>query len=937
MKKKILPFSSVIISLYFSLSTSLFAQISINTGLTPQQLVQNVLLGPGVQVSNISFSGDPLQIGSFSGNSSVGISSGILMASGDVNVAAGPNNSSGSTMTVINFNTDNDLNIIAGFQINDPSILQFDFIPTGDTVRFKYVFSSEEYLEFVGSYNDAFGFFISGPGISGPYSNNAKNIALIPGTSTPVTINNVNDAVNSAYYVNNGDGSTAPYDTDPFYVQFDGLTVVLEAVQAVQCGQTYHIKLAIGDALDNALESGVFLQAGSFSSNGVVVSVVTATGDSSIVEGCADATFSFTRIDTIGDLTIHYQIGGNAVNGSDYAFIPDSVTLLQGQTTTNLIVSPLDDSLAEGIDTMTITIYNITECGDTLIEEASLLILENYTILVNAANATSTCPGDSITLTAIASDGVAPYYYQWSNGASGNTTMVAPIATDTFYVTVTDSCSISATIDTVIVTMIINPVQLNISNDTVLYCPGDTVLLSAQASSGSGNGYQYAWSTGSGGNMVSVYPVADTIFYVTVTDGCGADSATDSVVVTFTIPQLNLSLSNDTVVECPGNTATLNATGGGGTVPYSYDWSNGNSTAVNVVNPNENSTYYVTLTDACGAAPVTDSIKVNIQAFPPLDINLSGDTSVICSGDMVLLSSVITGGASPYTYSWSTGANNSTINVSPLNTIKYFLTVTDKCGRDTIDSVMVTVPVYPPLLPLAEDNAVDCPGDSQTVFSTPAGGTGTGYTFLWSTGSTNDTILVSPPGIAEYFVTVTDDCGTMAADSAVLTVPVFQTINVIASDHDTVCTGDTIILNATAGGGGGTYAFAWSGTGSVFVVFNQMQSVPLSSGNYNVTVTDQCGNAETDNTWINIEDCKIVIPNIFTPNGDGLNQYFFVQNLEKNYPASLVIFNRWGIKIYENADYKNDWNGENVSDGVYFYILTTANGVNYNGTVTIVK
>lgn len=996
---------------------ALLAQITVSNSMTPQQLVQNVLLGQGVQASNITFSGDPLQIGYFSGNSSIGISNGILLASGDVNVAVGPNDQGGSTTFVNNNNTDNDLEAVANFEINDPSILEFDFIPTGDTVRFKYVFSSEEYLEFVGSFNDAFGFFISGPGINGPFSNNAENIALIPGTTTPVTINNVNDAVNSAYYVDNGDGATSPYDSDPFYVQFDGFTVILEAVRAVQCGETYHIKLAVGDALDNALESCVFLQAGSFFSNGVVVSIISATGDSTVVEGCADATFNFTRVDTTGDVTIHYEISGNAINGTDYSFIADSVTILQGQTTASLTVSPFADTLVEGTDTITIAVYNVTECGDTIVEQASLYILEDYTLDVSAADAVSNCPGDTVPLEAFANGGVAPYYFLWSNGDSSSATYVSPNSTDTFFVTVTDSCAISSTVDTVIVTMQVIPVLLSVSNDTVVYCPNDTVPLSAIASAGVGNGYQYMWNTGDNSSSITVYPANDTVFHVTATDACGTDSISDSIVISFSIPQLNLAVSNDTTSGCKGKAVVLTASGSSGTPPYSYNWSNGNSGSPVTVNPSSDSIFYVTVTDACGAAPVSDSIKVtmaipplnltvsndtivdcpgdnasvnalvssgtppysylwstgatassitvspmvnttyfvtvtdpcgavpvsdsikvSIQTFPPVILTLSDDTTVNCPGDTVLLSSAVNGGAPPYSYLWSNNETTISIEVFPVAATEFFITVTDKCGRDTLDSVAVTVPVYPDLVPLAINASLPCPGDSEYVAVMVTGGTGNGYSFLWNNGSTSDSIYVSPGITTDFIVTVSDGCGTTATDTATLAVPVFNPILVTASEYDTICSGDTIMLKATATGGNGVYSFSWSGSGSIIGNSSSSPvSVPLSTGFYNVTATDQCGNNNDDETLVRLEDCKVVPPNIFTPDGDNMNQYFIIRNLEKHQNSSLAVFNRWGKKVYESPDYKNDWNGNGANEGVYFYILTLSNGEKYNGNVTITR
>jgi hypothetical protein len=262
------------------------AQLVVDMTQTPEQLVQNVLLGGGVTISNVTFNGAAGtvlndQIGSFDGtNSNIGISQGILIATGTVTEAIGPNISPSQSLGPANpsFIPDPDLELIVGSGLtNDDAVLEFDFVPDGDSVSFSFVFSSEEYNEYVCSqFNDVFGFFISGPGITGPYLNNAANIALIPGTNVPIAINTVNPGVagafgdaatcaaadpnwiaNSVYYFDN-DGGTS--------VEYDGFTVPLIASAIVQCGQPYHIKLAIADVFDGGFDSGVFIEGGSFSS-----------------------------------------------------------------------------------------------------------------------------------------------------------------------------------------------------------------------------------------------------------------------------------------------------------------------------------------------------------------------------------------------------------------------------------------------------------------------------------------------------------------------------------------------------------------------------------------------------------------------------------------------------------------------------------------------
>ena len=136
---------------------SLNAQIVLSNAQTPAALVQSVLLGPGVTVSNITFNGVPAntiteQVGSFNGvNTTLGMAQGLILATGDVMNAAGPNNSGSSSMGGGNFGQgDPDLAVLSSPQtVNDAAVLEFDFVPNGDSLKFDFVFGSDEYLEFV--------------------------------------------------------------------------------------------------------------------------------------------------------------------------------------------------------------------------------------------------------------------------------------------------------------------------------------------------------------------------------------------------------------------------------------------------------------------------------------------------------------------------------------------------------------------------------------------------------------------------------------------------------------------------------------------------------------------------------------------------------------------------------------------------------------------
>ena len=172
----------------------------------------------------------------------------------------GPNNNSGATTNWNGVSTehgDADLDDLINGSTFDAVVLEFDFIPQGDTVEFQYIFASEEYPEFVFSFNDVFAFFISGPGISG----GVQNLALVPGTSDPVSINTINSSTNSALYTPNGTGSVGESQyTNPKVVQFDGFTVPLTAISKVTPCKTYHLKIAIADVADGSYDSGVFLK-----------------------------------------------------------------------------------------------------------------------------------------------------------------------------------------------------------------------------------------------------------------------------------------------------------------------------------------------------------------------------------------------------------------------------------------------------------------------------------------------------------------------------------------------------------------------------------------------------------------------------------------------------------------------------------------------------
>ncbi len=540
------------------LSVSAKAQLTVNGTLTPLQWVQNYLVGTGITVSNVTYTGLAAASGTFNGSASnVGFASGVLLTSGTIQDAVGPNNlqfvSSDNALP-----GDPDLDAIMNpTSSNDASVLEFDFIPVSDTVKFRYVFGSDEYMVFANTgISDGFGFFISGPGITGPYSNNSKNIALIPGTSTPVTIDNVNLNFNPQYYIDNGNGIGSGTAPDGASVQYNGFTVPLTAISAVQCGQTYHIKIAIGDGSDGIYDSGVFLEAGSFSSTGVQIIPEISYGgpnDSTLYEGCGLACIYFVRTSGLVNAdTITVNISGSAVNGVDYNTgvvgvpLPTQLIFAAGQDSIQYCINAVADGVTEGLDTIHLSIIQTGPCQQTT-TDANIYLNEHPPLTMLTSGDTTLCNfGGMVQLNSIVTGGVEPYTYVWTGGASpiSNPTLNVTSST-TFTVTVNDACngnpdptpSISDTVRVDVI--LINDMTVSVGSD-VTVCPDTPINFYAIATGGAtSEPYNYFWGSSIGADSLSNYYLLNTVspgqssgtYYVTVTDYC-FNTRSDTVSVT---------------------------------------------------------------------------------------------------------------------------------------------------------------------------------------------------------------------------------------------------------------------------------------------------------------------------------------------------------------------------------------------------------------------
>lgn len=604
------------------------AQLVTNNSLSPAQLVQNVLLGQGVTATNISFTGHADAIAEFNGTATgLGFAGGIIMTTGTtVNNGQGPHgpNISGSS---------GEDNFEPGYALlesqinNEPTynaaVLEFDFVPTSDSIQFRYIFGSEEYAEYVGSdYNDIFGFFISGPGFTGN-----ENIALIPGTTLPVTISNLNNGTshtgpctNCQFYRQNEDGSFPG-------IQYDAITTTLTAQAEVVCGQTYHLTFAIADVFDGAFDSGIFLEAGSFSSpsnlevsNEIDNDVL--SNDSIMAEGCSAMEYTIKRFANIDQaLDIPIGLTGSAQDGLDFTGVPDTLHFNPGENEQSFSVQGLADAVVEPLEDLTIIFEYGTGCGGPNTYPRHTLWLENRVLLDGSmSDTTITCNADSISIGPIISGGNMPYQWIWEDGSNDSTITILPAQTTTYTVKIFDEC-LSDTTEVSATVFVEEPEPVQVELPSIINERCEVTRLTLQANiSGNSAITNFGWIQNgtqmtSTNNPLNFNVDSGDVIIVYAEDLCGFTDA-DTTIISIDYEPMQFSLSGPSLA-CPGEPAIFQAQIIGGREPITYNW-NGQSNQPNIYTSygEEDEIVMVEVYDSC-AVNALDFIfleRINLKA-----------------------------------------------------------------------------------------------------------------------------------------------------------------------------------------------------------------------------------------------------------------------------------------------------------------------------------
>lgn len=582
------------------------AQITVQTGQPVADYVNNHLLGLGVTASNITFTGNVAQIASFNGTAAgMGFLDGTVISSGPV-----ANLNPSTPTTDFGYSSTDDADLIAVAQSvttnpaagsiddsEDVGVLEFDFVPQSDLVSFRFIFASDEYESWINSgYNDAFGFFVSGPGITGPYSSPAgfpggsQNLAFVPGTTLPITISTIyppnaaslspsNPAgLNPQLYVDNSMGTS---------MQVNGYTVPMDITFNVICGETYHFRFAVGDMGDNSLATYVFLEAGSFTSPPINLSLENAsgTGGNDIIEACTDASFLFTRslCQSLTDLSINFTLSGTATNGVDYTISQTSpLFMAAGEDTLIMDLTTFADGLPEGTESITVTIDYVDQYGNPQTSTGTFFLSDIQPLVLNPVDQTLKCNNDSTLVVVQASGGSGIYTFDWEDSPSTISSANMFVGQNGVYyfpVTMTDACLGDIT-DSVMVTM-----NQTLTIDSMLTYPASACTPDG-AVSGFASGFtglqQFHWegpNTGGPSQInASVMQNLSPGWYVfTVSDN--VCSVTDSVLLTGDPgPIADMSLND--VAGCNPLTVTFTNNSQNATT-YEWYFDNGNNATVN--------------------------------------------------------------------------------------------------------------------------------------------------------------------------------------------------------------------------------------------------------------------------------------------------------------------------------------------------------------------
>ncbi len=572
-------------------------------------------------------------------------------------------------------------------------------------------------------------------------------------------------------------------------------------------------------------------------------------------------------------------------------------------------------SSISGLSGGTYTVTLQDNCGVAIID--SVIITQPATLSAGAVTNTNvTCNGLSNgSANASSNGGTLPYTYSWSNGSSTVSTSSSPsaLSAGSYTLTLMDNCG-GSSITSVTIT---EPAAIAITTTvTPVTCAGGG---SATASvSGGTSPYTYLWSDANSQTTVTAVGLASGSYTVTLTDFNGCTD-TSSVFISIT-SGISVSANATANVSCfGGNNGSAMANVTGGTTPYTYLWSDGNSqTTANATGLSMGS-YTVNVTDNNGCTGVA---TIGISQPNQLNVVAAAITNVSCNGgNNGSAFSVPSGGTAPYTYLWSpVGASSAT--VASLTVGTYTIMVMDSCGNSATASTVITQPNQLNIITNVISN-VTCSGFGNGNASSVVNGGTTPYTYSWSDGEI--TANANGLGAGTYTLTVSDSCGGSATSTGLITQPAVLTTIHDSVDDNGSCNGIAVLIGS---GGTSPYTYFWiTGNQTTDSITGQC------AGTYCCVITDNNHCVFTDCVTVNLatgmnevkgESEKLkVYPNP----SNGL--FTFEANREELNIENIQVFNVLGQNAYSQFNIQNPTFNIDLSSqpsGVYFYRVTNSDG-----------
>lgn len=576
-----------------------------------------------------------------------------------------------------------------------------------------------------------------------------------------------------------------------------------------------------------------------------------------------------------------------------------------------------DTATGLSVGSYTVTITDNNNCTAT----QSFTITQPSAFSVTPAQSPVLCHGGTSTAAVSVSGATPGYTYTWSHNAVLNNDTASGLTVGSYTVTITDNnnCTISE------VFVITEPTQL-VNAYTQLPSACDSATGSVFISTSGGTpGYSYSWGHDILLQNDSATNVPPGGLQVVITD---ANNCADTVLLVMNTVGGPLTFTSSSDVLCFGDSSGYalvdSVQGNGG---FGYTWTDGSLSIIASGGPMVSDLaagmYMVWVEDTNGCVTV-DTVNIS-EPSAPVSVVTSVANTIDCFGwTNGSLTASGTGGTGTIQYAWNTVPQQNGAAINNLSPGQYIVTATDSNGCVAVDSVTLSAP--PELISAASTVDVLCNGGTDGSAWVEVSGGAPGYDYDWVGQSDSDSLLQNASA-GGYTVIITDQNGCKDTVSVTITEP--DAIAIVIGDTILpVCDQSNGSIDITVSGGISAYVYQWTNGSTT----EDLADIP--SGSYGVTVTDQNGCSRS--LSLNLEcDAVLHIPQVLTPNSDGMNDVWFIEGLE-NYPsASVEIFNRWGNRVFYQNPYQNNWDGTSnngalgsgyLPDATYFFILDLGNG-----------